>query len=128
MAKTRVFISYDYDNDLDLKAMLVGQAANPDSPFYIADWSIKTASPTWLDEARRRIRASDMVAVICGLSTHTATGVAAEVTIAKEEGKPYFLLWGRAQGACTSPTSARSSDKVYKWTWDNLKALVAGNR
>ena len=128
MAKTRMFISYDYDNDLDLKTMLAGQAANPDSPFEIADWSIKTASPTWRDEARRRIRASDVVTVICGLNTHTATGVAAEVTIAQEEGKPYFLLWGRAQGTCTNPTSARSSDKVYKWTWDNLKALVAGSR
>lgn len=128
MAKTRVFISYDYDNDLDLKTMLVGQAANPDSPFEIADWSIKTASPTWRDEAGRRIRASDVVAVICGLSTDTATGVAAELTIAQEERKPYFLLWGRAQGTCTSPTSASPSDKVYKWTWDNLKALVAGSR
>jgi len=128
MGKTRVFISFDYDNDSDLKVLLVGQAANSDSPFDIADWSIKTASSTWREEARRRIRASDVVAVICGLHTDTATGVAAEVTIAQEEDKPYFLLRGRAQGTCTKPTSARSSDKLYKWTWDNLKTLVAGGR
>ncbi|GIG40735.1 TIR domain-containing protein [Cellulomonas phragmiteti] len=128
MAKTRVFISFDYDNDSDLKTLLVGQAANPNAPFDIADWSIKIASPTWRDEARRRIRASDVVAVICGLRTHTATGVAAEVSIAQEEGKPYFLLWGRTQGTCTKPTSARSSDKLYRWTWDDLKSLVGGSR
>ena len=26
------------------------------------------------------------------------------------------------------PTSAKPGDKVYKWTWDNLKALVGGAR
>jgi len=32
MAKPRVFISFDYDHDLDLKNLLVGQARNDDSP------------------------------------------------------------------------------------------------
>ena len=41
MAKKRVFISFDYDNDSDLKTLLVGQAKNPDSPFEITDMSIK---------------------------------------------------------------------------------------
>ncbi len=41
MAKTRVFISFDYDHDADLKTLLVGQAKNQDSPFEIADWSVK---------------------------------------------------------------------------------------
>ena len=128
MAKTRVFISYDYDNDSDLKTMLLGQAANPDSPFEIADWSIKVASPTWRDEARRRVRACGVVAVICGEYTHLATGVSAEITIAQEEGEPYFLLAGRANGRFRKPTSVLATDKVYEWTWPNLKALVAGGR
>ena len=75
MTKTRVFISYDYDHDARIKDMLVGQARNPDSPFEIADWSIKQASPGWKAEARRRIRATDVVVVLCGQHTHTATGV-----------------------------------------------------
>ena len=41
MAKTKVFISFDYDHDEILKTFLVGQAKNEDSPFYLADWSIK---------------------------------------------------------------------------------------
>lgn len=128
MAKTRVFISFDYDHDLDLKNLLVGQAKNPDSPFEIADWSVKTASPTWKEEARRRIRASDVVAVICGEHTHTATGVGVELAIAQEEGVSYFLLWGRTGKTCTKPTTAKSSDQIYKWTWDNLKSLIGGAR
>lgn len=128
MGKTRVFISFDYDHDLDLKNLLVGQAKNSDSPFEIADWSIKDPSPGWKAEARRRIRAADVVAVICGQHTHTATGVAAELTISQEEGVSYFLLKGRADKTCTKPTSAKSSDKLYNWTWPNLKLLVGGSR
>lgn len=71
MAETRVFISFDYDLDLDLKNLLVGQARNEDSPFGIADWSIKDPSPGWKEEAREKIRASDVVAVICGEHTDT---------------------------------------------------------
>ena len=125
---TRVFISYDYDNDNDLKTLLVGQSKHPDSPFVIADWSIKVASATWKAEARRRIRASDVVAVICGHHTQGATGVAAEVSIAQEERVPYFLLAGRAAGINRRPTTAKATDKLYNWTWPNLKRLIAGSR
>ena len=128
MAKVRCFISFDYDNDLDLKNLLVGQSKNDDSPFEISDWSIREASPTWQKEARDRIKKSDQVIVICGQHTDTATGVTKELSIAQEEGKSYFLLAGRADGKNKKPTSAKSSDKVYKWTWDNLKKLINGGR
>lgn len=126
MAK-RAFISFDYDNDARLKDLLVGQAKNSDTPFEIADWSIKTASPTWKAEARRRIKSAGLVIVLCGQNTHTAVGVAEELRIAKEEGVPYFLLAGYT-GESKKPTSASSSDKLYTWTWDNLKKLVGGSR
>ena len=129
MAKKRVFISFDYDHDLDLKNLLVGQSKNSDTPFEIADFSIKEAiSEDWKKKARTRIKGCNVVTVICGLHTNTATGVSAEVKIAQEEGVDYFLLWGRKDKACRKPTAAKSSDKIYKWTWDNLKALIGGAR
>jgi hypothetical protein len=123
----RVFISFDYDNDARLKDLLVGQSKNSDSPFVIADWSIKEPSADWMDKARRRIRASGLVIVLCGKNMRTATGVAIELSIAQEEGIPYFLLAGYSEGS-TKPTTAKSSDKLYKWTWDILKQLVGGAR
>jgi hypothetical protein len=128
MASTRVFVSFDYDHDSDLKVMLLGQSKLPDSPFEITDVSITVATPGWKEVARRRIKGADVVAVICGQHTNTATGVAAEVKIAQEEGKPYFLLEGRANKNCTRPTTARTSDKMYDWTWENLKKLIGGSR
>src|SRR2546428_11778087 len=97
---TRVYVSFDYDNDEDLKILLLGQAKNADSPFEISDTSIREATSDWKAKARARIQRSQVVAVICGMSTHKAAGVAAEVTIAQEEGKPYFLLQGRDGKTC----------------------------
>lgn len=129
MAKTRVFISFDYDHDSVLKDFLVGQANLPDSPFALADWSIKEhIDDDWKAKARGRINVVDVVAVICGENTHSATGVSAEVKIAQEEKVPYFLLKGYSAKSCTKPVAALASDQMYKWTWDNLKNLIAGGR
>ena len=124
----RAFISFDYDHDARLKDLLIGQSKLPDSPFEVHDWSIKTASPTWQAEARRRIRASGLVIVLCGKHTHTATGVGIELGITQDENVSYFLLAGYSDGGNTKPTTAKSSDTLYKWTWDNLKDLVDGAR
>jgi hypothetical protein len=129
MAGKRAFISFDYDHDEDLRTLLVGQAKNPDTPFEIADWSVKEAmTGDWQDKVRRRIRQVEVVIVICGEYTHTATGVSVELNIARAEQKPYFLLWGRSSKTCTKPTTALSTDKIYSWTWDNLKSLIGGAR
>ncbi len=115
--KVPVYISFDYDHDSDLKTLLVGQAANEDSPFSIADWSIKEPSSDWKDKARARIKRVRQVIVLCGEYTETATGINAEIAIAREEAKPYFLLAGRASGKNKKPTAALSADKIYDWTW-----------
>ena len=129
MVMKRTFISFDFDHDEELRDALVGQAKNPDSPFNIADWSVHEPFDTnWRKRVRDRIRRTDLTIVICGEHTHSAKGVAAEVSITREEGNPYFLLWGRPNGTCTKPDMTLKSDKIYKWTWDNLKLLIAGQR
>lgn len=98
------------------------------SPFELADWSIKEAiSQNWKEHARKRIRAVDCVAVICGQHTDTATGVSAEVSIAQAEQIPYFLLRGYKDKVAVRPKAA-PTDTMYDWTWSNLKALIAGAR
>lgn len=41
MAEVRVFTSFDYDHDEDLRNLLVGQSKHSESPFEMADWSAK---------------------------------------------------------------------------------------
>lgn len=129
MSKKRTFISFDYDNDLELKNLLVGQSKNEDSPFEITDMSIKeTINKDWKSKARTRIKGCDVVVVICGQKTDTATGVSSELKIAQEEEIPYFLLKGYSDKTCVKPVAAKGNDKVYKWTWNNLKLLINGAR
>lgn len=129
MTTKRAFISFDFDHDEDLRVLLVGQARNHDSPFNISDWSVKEPiTGDWKEKVRLRIRRTDLTIVICGEHTHTATGVAAEVAITREEGKPYFLLSGRSDRTGRKPTTALQSDKIYEWTWDNLKRLINRGR
>ena len=125
---TKVFISFDFDNDKTLKEFLVGQAKNDDSPFEISDSSISVATPDWRTVAERRIRACDVVAVICGKSTNTASGVSEEIELARDNKRAYFLLAGYADGGNVKPLAVNASDKMYKWTWDNLKELIGGAR
>jgi hypothetical protein len=99
-----------------LRTLLANQAKFDDSPFEIADYSVREAfrGTNWQEQVRRRMRRVGQVAVICGHHTDTATGVAAEVRIAREERKPYFLLWGRASGTVKKPTTALRADKITR--------------
>ena len=125
----RVFISFDVDHDEGTKVMLAGQAKLPDSPFDFKDASLREPlTGDWKEKVRRRMTNIDVVIVLCGEYTHTASGVAAEVRIAQEKNVSYFLLAAYSEKNCTRPISAKPDDKVYKWTWDNLKALIGGAR
>lgn len=127
--KKRAFISFDFDHDEDLRNLLVGQSKHPDAPFEIKDRSLKEPlTGDWKEKVRRRMDNVDLVIVICGEKTNSAAGVSAELTIAREANKPYFLLWGRSEKACVKPANALQADKIYKWTWENLKALIGGAR
>ena len=129
MAKKRVFISFDVDHDEGTKIMLAGQAKLQDSPFDFSDASIKEhLTGDWKDKVRRRMVNIDLVIVLCGEYAHTASGVSTEVSIAQERNVPYFLLAAYSDKSCTKPTSAKTEDKLYKWTWDNLKVLIGGAR
>ncbi|MFA5064307.1 MAG: hypothetical protein WC566_02460 [Dehalococcoidia bacterium] len=129
MSKQPVFTSFDFDHDEDLRNLLIGQSKNPDSPFEMSDWSIKEPlTGDWKEKVRKRINKCNLMIVICSEYTGSASGVSSEVKMAQEEEMPYFLLWGRSDINCVKPQSARGNDKIYKWTWDNLKNLIAGAR
>ena len=70
----------------------------------------------------------DIVVFLCGTKTHLATGVAHELEIAREKGKTYFLLSAYRDKNCTKPSNATVNDKLYEWTWPNLKILIGGGR
>lgn len=122
MAKKRVFVSFDFDNDLSLKNLLVGQTRNEDSPFDVIDFSLKESQPEadWLEKATQAIKQSEVVIVLLGSKTHSASGVRKEVKVTNDLKKSRFQL--KVQG--TNPSRVDAAGNVYDWTWDNLKKLL----
>ena len=124
MAKKRVFVSFDFDNDKVLKDFIIGQSKNPDSPFDVADHSLKEAAPEkdWEEKARRAISRSDVFIVMLGPKTKTASGVKKEVKMANDLEKKKFQIIGYKDGS--SDLAVPDAGRVYKWDWDNLKKLL----
>lgn len=118
----RVFVSYDFDNDKALKDFIIGQSKLQDSPFEIADWSMKEAAPqrNWEDEARVRINRSDVVIVMVGNSTYRAPGVLKEVGMARQAKKPIYQIIGYKDA---DPKPVPDAGRLLRWNWDNLKKL-----
>jgi hypothetical protein len=125
MAKKRVFVSYDFDNDKILYDFIIGQAKLGDSPFEVSDHSLKEAAPErdWETKARAAISRADTFIVMLGSKTRYAPGVKKEVAIAKSLGKTRFQIIGYRGGS--SDWAVLDGGSTYSWNWENLKRLLA---
>ena len=120
-----MFISFDFDNDADLRGNLAAQSKHRDSPFSVVDCSLNAPyDEKWKKKVRGIIERADLTIIICGEHTRSAPGVAAELTISREVGTPYVLLRGCRHRRCTRPEGARSKDEMYRWTWKTLHKLI----
>lgn len=125
MAKKKVFISFDFDNDKTLKDFMVGQAKLEDSPFEISDFSLKETAPEkeWLSKARAAISRAEVFIIILGPKTKKAPGVLKEVKLVNELKKSKFQIIGYKDGS--EDWAVSDAGRVYRWNWDNLKKLLA---
>ena len=123
MARRRVFVSFDYDNDKALRDFVCGQAKNKSSRFSMVNWSMKEAGPerSWGRKARERIKRSDLVMVMAGRRTKSAPGVLQEVKIAREEGVKVVQLIGYSKKKCPRVPQA---GRRYRWTRKNLRRIL----
>lgn len=87
------------------------------------DWSLKEAAPerNWRKKARERIRHSDLVMVVAGTKTRSASVVRDEVAMAPEEGISVAQIIGYRKKKC--PRVA-SDGRRYRWTYENLRKLL----
>lgn len=122
----RVFVSFDFDNDQQLKHLLIGQTKRQNLPFSVVDGSLKEAAPEprWKEAALKEIRQCDLVVVLLGRYTHKAPGVLAEIAMARAEGKPIVQLIGSREG---SFTRVPGGGRILAWTQDNLTRLFGGS-
>jgi hypothetical protein len=125
MGNVRIFISFDLDHDQDLHDQLQEQSLRQASGFEISARSeAQTTTGLWDEKVRRRMCDADEVIVICGEHTAASIPMSAELRIAQEKQKPYFLLWGRRESMCTKPVGAKRDEGMYSWTWDILQNQI----
>ncbi|MCY3858309.1 MAG: hypothetical protein OXG25_05305 [Gammaproteobacteria bacterium] len=125
MAVKKLFISFDYEFDNDLRCNFIAQAKEF-CVHSIREHSLPAAvvDRKWTRVARSRIRASDFVIFICGTNTHSAPGVEAEMTITQQLGKAYILLKGRRDRKCSKPKGANAADEIVRWKWKRINSLL----
>jgi hypothetical protein len=125
MARTRVFVSFDFDNDQALKTLIIGQAQHPNSTFEVTDGSLKEeqSQREWEAKARAAINCADVFLVMLGSKTRSAPGVREEVKMANELGKRRFQIIGYRNGS--EDWAVPEGGRTYRWHRDNLRKLLA---
>ena len=93
MPDVRIFVSFEFDKDNDLKSNFFEQAKQH-SPHRVVNSSVYEAYPDqkWKDRARSAISECDIVIVLVGPDTHNAQGVKVEVDMARGLSKPVFQV------------------------------------
>jgi hypothetical protein len=125
MAKKKVFVSFDFDNDKALKDFIIGQAKLEDSPFEVSDHSLKEEAPQaeWQKRAHAAIKRAEVFIVMLGSKTRYAPGVLKEVKMASDLEKQRFQIIGYKDGS--EDWAVPNAGKTYRWNWDNLKRLLS---
>ncbi len=107
-SRQKMFVSFDYDRDADLKLLLVGQSKHDDTPFVIWGSSVKEHIDGDWRGTRLRFSTVDVICILRGKNTHTAKGVGIERQIAKNLKRPYFLIAGYKNTV---------NGKPRRWSW-----------
>ena len=110
----RIFVSFEFDKDNDLKNNFYEQAKR-ETPHRVRNFSLNEAYPgaEWVGKARSKIEECDVVIVLVGPDTHNAPGVETEVRLARGMGKPIFQVRPRKRPYKGVP----SLPDPIKWRW-----------
>lgn len=127
MANPRAFASFDFDHDEASRNLFAGQAKKDSpTPFTVQDWSSRTTLPqaTWEEEMKKRISATNMCIVLVGRHMLSATGVAAEIAMAKEKAVPVFGVYVDGANSQSTLPSGLARNRTVEWKWDKIAAMV----
>ena len=126
MADPRVFISFDFDNNLTSKNLFVGQIKNSRTPFSAEDWSVSEALPQaeWERSLKGRINRCHLMIVLVGKSMWNATGVAKEIGFAKDQDVPFFGVYVDGAGTSSTLPTGLARQRTIVWDWDKIADAV----
>ena len=126
MADPRAFISFDFDHDETEKNLFVGQSKNSSTPFSIEDWSSKSSLPQhqWEALIKDKINKCNMLIVLSGKTMASASGVAKEITMAKDQDVPVFGVYVDGANKNSSLPSGLQRNRTISWNWDAIANAI----
>lgn len=121
MAKKKIFVSFDFATDRNLKNEIVASSQKPDAAYKVSNWSMKPdeKNPKWLKEVKYRITRCDVLVVLCGENSHQAPGLLKEVEIATAANIKVIQLTAHPQNAPVT-----SAGESFDWTDENLNKIL----
>ncbi|MFK5970942.1 MAG: TIR domain-containing protein [Candidatus Marithrix sp.] len=126
MADPRAFISFDFDHDETEKVLFVGQGKNSKTPFSIQDWSTKSsmAQSKWEAIVKEKINKCNMVIVLSGKTMASATGVAKEIAMAKDQDVPVFGVYIDGANTSSNLPNGLQRNRTIAWKWDKISDAI----
>jgi len=126
MADPRSFISFDFDHNETEKRLFVGQSKNSKTPFSIQDWSAKSSMPQsqWEVLVKEKINKCNMLIVLVGKTMASASGVAKEIEMAKDQNVPIFGVYVDGADSSSNLPKGLQQNRTIKWNWDDIAAAV----
>ena len=129
MAKKKVFISYDYDNDKHYKNLLLAWDANKQFDFYLYDQSVDISVDSTDAAAIKRvisarINASTYFLCIVGKQTHKSGWVAWEIDKAVELKRKLVAVKTARSNEAPRMLYAVGASWALCFTFDSIKNAI----
>ncbi len=126
MADPRAFISFDFDHDADQRTLFAGQSKHSKTPFSVQNWSSKEPLPQaeWEKLINIRINNCHLMVVLVSRYTASATGVAKEIQMAKNNDVPFFGVYIDGAGSTTTLPAGLARGRMISWTWPTIAAAI----
>ena len=126
MADPRAFISFDFDHNNTEKTLFAGQAKNSRTPFSIQDWSSKSSLPQaqWEELIKDKINKCNMLIVLVGKTMASATGVAKEIKMAKDQNVPVFGVYVDGADSSSNLPDGLQRNRTVAWDWEKIASAI----
>lgn len=126
MAEPRTFISFDYDHNTTEKLLFAGQAKNSRTPFSIQDWSSKSTLPQmqWEALVKDKINKCNILVVLVGKTMASASGVAKEIKMAKDQSVPVFGVYVDRTDTSSNLPDGLPRNRTIAWDWAKIASAV----
>lgn len=126
MTEPRAFISFDFDHNETEKVLFAGQAKNSKTPFSIQDWSSKSNLPQsqWEVIIKDKINRCNMLIVLVGKYMASASGVAKEIGMAKDQDVPVFGIYVSGADSSSNLPIGLQRNRTIKWDWDLIASAI----